>query len=80
MQNLRLPHLAAILQVVVLVLDGSEGVLRKTELSIASMGKQAAFEDTERPCVEISPVLCSRKQNDDWTLSPPAAKNRLIYP
>ena len=26
------------IQVVVLVLDGSEGILRKTELSIASMG------------------------------------------
>lgn len=29
-------------QVVVLVLDGSEGMLRKTELSIASMGTSAA--------------------------------------
>lgn len=36
-------------QVVVLVLDGSEGVLRKTELSIASMGTLAASK-TKCPC------------------------------
>lgn len=34
-------RVALFIQVVVLVLDGSEGILRKTELSIASMGEPA---------------------------------------